>query len=216
MEFNYLKGGFKLYKIETIDYFASKIIPIEEFMLISIQEILVRNEIADTPFFCDLNKCKGACCTFESKFGAPLRKDEIGKIDSILDIVKQLLSKRSIEKIERDGFYENGDGEMLITSIDNKECVFVYYDNGIAKCGIEKAYIEGKTDFKKPISCHLFPIRINNLGGDVLKFEKFEECNPALEKGAEENVTVAEFCEESLKRFYGKQWYSDLKQAIGR
>ena len=185
-------------------------------MIISVNDIMVRNEIADTPFICDLNKCKGGCCTFESDYGAPLRQEEIGKINGILDIVMHYLSQRNIDEIEETGFYIEEDGELLISSIDNKECVFVYYDDGIAKCSIEKAFVEGKTDFKKPISCHLFPIRIADFGGDVLRFEKFEECNPALEKGTEENVTVAEFCEEALERHYGEQWYSDLKKAIGK
>lgn len=185
-------------------------------MIISVNGIMVRNEIADTPFICDLNKCKGACCTLESKYGAPLKRDEIGKIDSILGSVMHYLPQRNIDEIEENGFYVEEDGELLTNSIDNKECVFVYRDNGIAKCSIEKAFVEGKTDFKKPISCHLFPIRISDFGGDVLRFEKFDECKPALEKGAEENVTVAEFCEEALERNYGKQWYSDLKKAMGR
>ena len=184
--------------------------------MFSIQNILVREEIADTLFVCDLKKCKGACCTFESKFGAPLNNDEIGKINSILDRVKKYLPQRSIKHIETNGFYSKEDGELLIDSIDNKECVFVYYDNGIAKCGIEKAYNNGETDFKKPLSCHLFPIRISNFGGDVLRYEKINECKPALERGAEENVTVAEFCEESLTRSYGNNWYSELKKVIGR
>ena len=185
-------------------------------MIISVNDIMVRNEIADTPFICDLNKCKGGCCTFESKYGAPLMQDEIGKIDSILDIVMHYLTQRNIDEIEENGFYIEEDGELLISSIDSKECVFVYYENEIAKCSIEKAFVEGKTDFKKPISCHLFPIRISDFGGDVLRFEKIEECNPALERGTEENVTVAEFCREALERHYGKQWYLDLKNAIGR
>ena len=184
--------------------------------MFSIQNILVREEIADTLFVCDLKKCKGACCTFESKFGAPLNNDEIGKINSILDRVKKYLPQRSIKHIETNGFYSKEDGELLIDSIDNKECVFVYYDNGIAKCGIEKAYNNGETDFKKPLSCHLFPIRISNFGGDVLRYEKINECKPALERGVEENVTVAEFCEESLTRSYGNNWYSELKKVIGR
>ena len=184
--------------------------------MFSIQNILVREEIADILFVCDLKKCKGACCTFESKFGAPLNNDEIGKINGILDSVKKYLPQRSIKHIETNGFYSKEDGELLIDSIDNKECVFVYYDNGIAKCGIEKAYNNGETDFKKPLSCHLFPIRISNFGGDVLRYEKINECKPALERGAEENVTVAEFCEESLTRSYGNNWYSELKKVIGR
>lgn len=185
-------------------------------MMNSIRDTVVSNEIADTPFFCNLKKCKGACCTLESDKGAPLRSDEIGKIDNILNVVKNYLDERNIEEIEANGFYEIKDDELFIGSIDNKECVFVCYENGIAKCSIEKAFNDGKTNFKKPISCHLFPIRISDFGGDVLRFEKFEECNPAFEKGAAENVTVVEFCKEPLERHYGKQWYNDFIIAIGR
>lgn len=185
-------------------------------MLISIQDKIVRSEIAETPFLCDLNKCKGACCTFESKYGAPLREDEIGKIDEILDVVKPYLTKANVKAVEKFGYYDDLNGEYLIRSINNKDCVFVFYENGTAKCAIEKAFTDGKTDFKKPISCHLFPIRISDFGGEILRFEKFEECNPAIEKGTAENVTVAEFCAESLERLYGDKWYLDFKKAIGR
>jgi Protein of unknown function (DUF3109) len=185
-------------------------------MIISVEDIMVRSEIADTPFICDINKCKGACCTFESKYGAPLMREEIGKIDRIIDEVKFYLSKRNIDEIDENGFYDEIDGELLTSSLGEKECVFVYYEGDIAKCAIEKAFVDGKTNFKKPISCHLFPIRIADFGGDVLRFEKIEECGPAIERGKTENITVAEFCEEPLKRYYGKKWYSDLKKAIGR
>jgi len=98
-------------------------------MLISVKDIVVRSEIADTPFICDLKKCKGSCCTFESKYGAPLRQDEIGKINSIINEVKSYLSKHNIDKINKKGFYDEIDGEFLTTSIDDKECVFVYYED---------------------------------------------------------------------------------------
>ena len=185
-------------------------------MMNSIQDIVVSNKIADAPFFCNLKKCKGACCTLKSDMGAPLRGDEIGKIDNILNVVKGYLDEENIEEIETNGFYEKIDEELFIRSVDNKECVFVFYENGIAKCSIEKANNDGKTNFIKPISCHLFPIRISDFGGDVLRYEKFEECNPAIEKGAAENVTVAEFCKEPLERHYGKQWYNEFIIAIGR
>ena len=185
-------------------------------MLISIQDVMVNTEIAETPFVCDLIRCKGACCTFESNYGAPLNKEEIGKIDSILDEVKPYIPEISRDEIDENGFFEEKDGELFIRSIENKECVFVHFEDGIARCSIEKTFNEGKIDFKKPISCHLFPIRKSNFGGDVLKYEKIDECKPALERGASENVTIAEFCEEPLQRNFGNQWYSELKKAIGR
>ena len=183
---------------------------------ISIDDVLVRTEIVETPFLCDLEKCKGACCTFESELGAPIKRDEIGKIDSILELVKGYLTQKHISEIEDNGFYEEIDGELLIRSIDNKACVFVYYENNIAKCSIEKAFNDGKTNFRKPISCHLFPIRVADFGGDILRFEKIDECIHAIENGNKNNIITAEFCKEPLSRLYGKKWYSKLKKAIGR
>jgi hypothetical protein len=184
--------------------------------ILPVGEVLVRSEIAETPFICNLSKCKGACCTLESEYGAPLLYEEINKIDEILDTVKPYLSFEHVNEIERNGFYDLKHDELMIRSLNNKACVFVFYENGIAKCGIEKAFLDGKTEFKKPISCHLFPIRVSNFNGDILRFENFEECSPALEEGKLKNVTVAEFCEEPLKRLYGKEWYSKFKESIGR
>jgi hypothetical protein len=183
--------------------------------VITIEEVLVRTEVLNTKFECDLQKCKGACCTMESEYGAPLSFDEIGKIGDILDTVKEYLSERNQKEIDVNGFYNVIHNEPMTSSIDNKDCVFVYYEGNIAKCAIEKAYNDGKVDFKKPISCHLFPIRISHFGNDVLRYEKFSECGPALEKGKNSNITIAEFCEDSLTRLYGKNWYSSLKENIG-
>lgn len=184
--------------------------------LLPVGNVLVRAEIAETPFICNLIKCKGACCTIDSDFGAPLKNEEISQIEEILETVKTYLPEEHIQEIERNGFYEVKQNELLTRSVNRKACVFVSYEKGIAKCGIEKAFLAGKTDFRKPISCHLFPIRVNNFNGDVLRFEKLNECSPAIEEGKSKNVTVAEFCEEPLNRLYGKKWYSQFKKAIGR
>ncbi len=184
--------------------------------IITVDEVLVRSEIANTNFVCDLVKCKGACCTLESNFGAPLLKEEVDKIEEILPIVKEYLPPRHQKEIDVNGFFDVHDSEFLTKSIDNKACVFVYYEGSIAKCSIEKAFNDGKIDFKKPISCHLFPIRISNLGGDILRYEKFSECAPALENGENLQVKIVDFCKESLMRKYGIKWYSKLKEVIGK
>ena len=159
---------------QQIVIFSSKIIPMYVNNLIPIEDVLIRTEIAEISFACDLKKCKGACCTIESEYGAPLLKEEIVQIEGILDIVKEYLPKKHILEIEENGFYESKEDELLTVSFENKACVFVYYEKGIAKCSIERAYFDGKTKFRKPISCHLFPIRVSRFGGDVLRFEKFE------------------------------------------
>ena len=184
--------------------------------IFAINDVLVRDEIVEIPFSCDLKKCKGACCTLESELGAPVKKEEIEEIEKILPIVKNYLTQTNIDEIEENGFYEVKDDEMMIASVNNRDCVFSFFDNGIAKCAIERAYFDGKVNFRKPISCHLFPIRVSDFSGDVLRYEKFSECAPALEKGKGENITIAEFCKDSLIILYGEDWYTKLMNYSGR
>ncbi len=188
--------------------YVSNVIPVED--------VLIRTEIAELKFACDLTKCKGACCTLESDYGAPLLDKEIDEIERDLTVILEYLPDKHRKEIEENGFFDVKDGEFLTSSINRKACVFVYYENGIAKCGIERAFLDGKTKFKKPISCHLFPIRISKFGGDVLRYEKFHECDAALEYGAKQNINLVDFCKESLARLYGNKWYSKLKEIIGR
>ena len=180
--------------------------------IIPVEDVLVRKEIFDTHFSCDLAKCKGACCTLESEYGAPLEESEIPQIEEILHILEEYIPEKHYSDIQENGFYEVKDKELLIRSINKRACVFAFFENGVAKCGIEKAYFDKKSSFRKPISCHLFPIRISRFGGEILRYERFSECHPAIEKGTEENVTIAEFCKDSLVRKYGRGWYEKLKQ----
>jgi hypothetical protein len=182
----------------------------------SIENVLVRPEIMKTCFSCDLEKCKGACCTLESEFGAPLLDEEIPVMEEILSEVLPYLPGEHADEIKKKDFYMNVEGELMTRSINKRECVFVYYENSVAKCGIEKAFFDGKIDFRKPVSCHLFPIRVSKFGGDVLKYEKFTQCAPALIKGDQEKITIAEFCKDSLKRLYGNNWYSSLMESDGK
>ncbi len=183
---------------------------------ISFDNVLINPEVTTTHFACDLSKCKGACCTLESDFGAPLELKEIEILEDILPIVKEYLPLEHKEEIEFNGFYERKFGEYLTRSVNRRACVFVYYENGIAKCGIEKVFIEGKTNFRKPISCHLFPIRISKFGGDILRYEKFSDCKPALENGKKLNITILDFCRNALQRLYGNNWFNKLKETIGK
>jgi hypothetical protein len=178
--------------------------------LLHIDNITVRQEILETAFTCDLAECKGACCTLESQYGAPLEKNEIKIIEDILPEIITFLPEEKRMEIELNGFWEEKHSSLMIKSIDNRDCVFSYYENGIARCAIEKLYKEGVINFQKPISCHLFPIRISNFGGGVLRYEKFKECDPALENGKKLNKCIAEFCKDSLTRLYGTDWFEKL------
>ncbi len=191
----------------------AKIIPKNYIMkdLIKIDDVLVNKEIIERNFTCDLNKCKGACCTMESDYGAPLLEEEIAEITAVLPAVKKILSQEQIDEIDKNGFHFKIDGELMVKAIDNKECIFAYYDGDVAKCAIERAYYNGESKFIKPLSCHLFPIRINQFGGDVLKYEIYHECFGAVALGAITEIPVFEFCEGGLKRKYGNDWYDKLK-----
>lgn len=181
---------------------------------LEIDKKLINAEILTTNFTCDLSKCKGACCTMESEFGAPITEDEIEKINKDLNIIKEYLPKEHVAEIEAHGFWINKYNELMTRSLNNKPCVFVTYDGEIAKCGIEQAYRDKKIDFIKPVSCHLFPIRISNFGGPVLRFEKYPECKPALEKGEKTHVKIIDFCHDALEREYGKEWFIKTKEAV--
>jgi hypothetical protein len=142
--------------------------------------------------------------------------EEIKTISNILNDVKNYLSPDHLKEIEENGFYEEKQNEFMTRSINNRACVFVYYEDAIAMCAIEKAYLDERTNFKKPISCHLFPIRRADFDGDILKYEKLDECDPALDNGKNYNTTIAEFCKEPLNKLYGNEWYSQLIERIGK
>ena len=192
----------------------TKIIPKNMNNFIEIGNILVNKDLLNSKFTCNLLKCKGACCTMEGEYGAPLRKSEINIIENFLPIVKKYLSKEHIKIIDESGFWEEKDEELMISSLNNKDCVFAYNEGGIAKCAIEKSYFANEIDFRKPISCHLFPIRINHFGGEILKYEKYNECESALIEGEKTDLSVAEFCKDSLIREYEENWYHELEKFI--
>ena len=180
--------------------------------MILIENILLEEEITEASFSYDLNKCKGACCTFPGKYGATLKDEEINLIYDNLDNAKIFLSKKSIDYIEKHGFYEGSKESYSTMCIDKKDCVFVYYENKVAKCAIEKAYFEGQSSFRKPISCHLFPIRVSTSGRKYLYYQTIPECKPALKKGKSENVQLVNFSKDALIRAYGEVWYNRVSE----
>ena len=182
----------------------------------NIDGVLVSKEILSTKFTCNLEACKGACCTMRSEFGAPLTKEEIAIIEENLTEISNYLGEESIQEIRNNGFWEEKENELMTRSIDDEDCVFVYYENDIAKCAIEKAYNDDLIDFIKPISCHLFPIRVADFGGDVLRYEKYTDCQPALQKGEETDLSILEFCEKPIKRKYNNNFYNKLEKLNGK
>lgn len=180
--------------------------------IIFIDDFMVDPKICSVKFHCDLKKCKGGCCTMKSDFGAPLVREEIFLIEKNIDLIKKYLPKENILEIEKNGFWEEKNKTLMTKSLNKQDCVFVYYENDIAKCAIEKSYQLGESDFIKPLSCHLFPIRLNYFGGPVLKYEEYFQCSTALEKGRELNITILEFCKDALIRAFGNDFYNKLSK----
>ncbi|MFP4369454.1 MAG: DUF3109 family protein [Bacteroidota bacterium] len=182
--------------------------------MIKIDDILIDEDILKANFSCDLVKCKGACCTFPGKYGAPLNDNEVEKIKDSFSEALDYLSPASVQYIEKTGFIEGKPGHYTTMCIDARDCVFVFYEEGIAKCALEKAFFDGKTKFRKPVSCHLFPVREGNFGGKYLYYERIKECSPAISKGEKENTKMPEFVKDALIRAYGRDWFDKLKIII--
>ena len=174
---------------------------------------IVDERIAYIKFKCDLNSCKGACCTLPGGRGAPLDDNEVAEIQKAIPVIKKYLSDRQLEEIRLSDGIEGYVGSFATSCIDHKDCVFVFYENDTAKCAFEKAFFNNEISWRKPISCHLFPIRISDFGGDVLRYEKIKECKPAIMKGKADSVPLFEFLQDALIRKYGKKWYDEFKIA---
>lgn len=182
--------------------------------MIQVEDKIISFDIFEKYFVCDLNSCKGACCV-EGDSGAPILAEEEKKLEDIYEKVKPYMRKEGIKEIESQGLaiYDK-DGDLTTPLVKNKECAFVTFENGIAKCTIEKAYLDQKINFKKPISCHLFPIRIKEYSGfDAVNYEKIKICKPACECGSKLQIPVYVFLKEPLIRKYGESWYHKLLAA---
>jgi hypothetical protein len=183
--------------------------------MLEIGKTIISLDILEKHFLCDLLKCKGVCCE-EGDSGAPLTKDEAKKLEEVYPFVQEFLSDQNNESIKNQGLYfVDYDGDLVTSLVNNHECVFTFRDeNGILKCAIEKAYLDGKIDFRKPISCHLFPIRIKEYKRfDAVNYEKLEICKPGRMCGAAEKIPLYKFLKEPLIRKYGGEWYAQLEIA---
>jgi hypothetical protein len=184
--------------------------------MILIDNTCISDDIEDQLFVCNLDKCKGACCV-EGDSGAPLEENELAILDEIYPLVEPYLSEAGKEVIAKEGTYtKDFEGDYVTPVIDNKECVYaVYNTKGILKCGIEEAYNDGKIGFKKPISCHLYPIRITKYDQyHALNYDRWDICSPACDFGKELGVPVYKFLKEPLIRAYGTNWYNQLEDEI--
>jgi hypothetical protein len=180
--------------------------------MIAIDNKLVSEDLLEENFVCDLNACKGACCV-EGDTGAPLDESELEILDRIYADVKPYLIPEGIAELEKHKYmWEEEDKKHKTPLIHNGPCAYVNYDNGVAVCGIEKAYLDGKIDWRKPVSCHLYPVRITQFRGyDAVNYERWSICKAACKNGNKLKVPVFKFVKEALIRKYGPEFYNALE-----
>lgn len=184
--------------------------------MIKVGDVLVSDDIKEKEFVCNLEKCKGACCV-EGDYGAPLEEDELEILKQIYPQVKPYLTQEGIKAIEEQGTHVlDDDGDLSTPTIGGKECAYSIYDaKGVLKCGIEQAYYDGKIGWKKPISCHLYPIRITKKKNfEAVNYHKWDICSAACTLGKELGVPLYKFLKEPLIRKYGQAWYDELVEVI--
>ncbi|MDR1938084.1 MAG: DUF3109 family protein [Tannerellaceae bacterium] len=180
--------------------------------MLQIGDTLVSLDILERRFVCDLAACKGACC-IEGDAGAPLEKSELAELHKVLPIVWNDLSPEAQAVISKQGVaYIDVEGEIVTSIVNGKNCVFTCYDaSGICKCAIEKACSEGRTDFCKPVSCHLYPIRVEEYeSGKAVNYNRWRICRCAEALGEREQTPLYRFLKEALIRKFGKAWYEEL------
>lgn len=181
--------------------------------MLQIDNTIVSLDIIEYNFTCDLEYCKGVCCLYGDS-GAPLESGETVVLEEIYPVIRQYLTVEGLLTTEAYGLYHfDNDGEIVTPLIDRKECAYAYTDKDhILKCAIEKAFRDNKINFQKPLSCHLYPVRISKyVGYEALNYHKWSYCDCAVKKGNIENIPVYKFLKKPLIRKYGIKWYEKLE-----
>lgn len=183
--------------------------------MLQIDDTIISLELFERKFICDLATCKGECCV-EGEDGAPLEAGEVEKLEDVLSLVWDYLPEASKQVIKDQGVsYMDRDGDDVTSIVNGAECVFVYTDeNGYSKCAIEKAFLEGKTTFRKPISCYLYPVRVDRYPHySAVNYHRWSICNCAEKLGEKEGVPVYKFLKDPLIKKFGYDWYKELEIA---
>lgn len=179
---------------------------------------IVSEEILEQDFVCNLSACKGDCCV-HGDAGAPLNKEESEILVEIQQKLRPFLRPEGIEAIQAQGaFIEKENGDLETPLVEGAECAYVTFDDkGIAHCGIEQAFNQGVVDFQKPISCHLYPVRITEYSAfSALNYHKWQVCNAACTLGKELQIPIYKFVKDALIRKYGADWYTELEEVAAK
>ncbi len=182
--------------------------------MLSLGETIISSAIFEEKFACDIEKCRGYCC-LHGDSGAPLEAGEAKILEELWPVLRQYMRPEGIRAVElKVNIIIDSDGDIVTPLIGKAECAYAQYKNGIYSCAIEHAWEEKKISFRKPISCHLFPIRIKKYEEfDAVNYEELKICKPALKRGRAEDIPVYRFLEQALIRVYGKKWYKELLSA---
>lgn len=185
--------------------------------MIEIKDTVVTLDLFREQFCCDLGACKGACC-IEGDAGAPVKLEEVAQLDEAAEIVWDELSPKAQEVIKAQGVvYTDQDGDIVTSIVDNKDCVFTCYDDkGCCYCAIDKAFREGRCKFQKPISCHLYPIRLSRMGSyTAVNYHRWDVCKAATLLGNKLNLPVYKFLKEPLIKAFGQEWWDECDVVAG-
>lgn len=184
-------------------------------MMLQIQNTIVTLDLAEEFFCCDLEKCLGACC-IEGDAGAPVTIDEVAKIEEALPVVEPEMLPRAVEEVRQNGVaYVDQEGDLVTTILDGRNCAFTCYaPGGICLCALEKAFREGKTGFKKPASCSLYPLRLTTYPTfTAVNYHRWKICRDAVANGRKKGIRLYQFLRGPLTERFGKEWYDELAQA---
>ncbi len=182
--------------------------------MFQLDNTIVSEDLIEKEFVCNLSACKGACCV-KGEAGAPLEKEETVILEEVYPKIKHLLRQEGIKAIEEQGTWITSDfGELETPLVNHEECVYVVFDEkGVTKCGIEEACNQNLIDFKKPISCHLYPVRVKKYSSfSAVNYHKWDICDDACELGKSLEVPIYSFVKEALTRKFGEEWYQNLEQ----
>ena len=178
-----------------------------------IQNTLVSLDVLEKEFCCDLDKCHGCCC-IEGDAGAPVTDEELLQIQRLLPDLMPEMTKEAREVLDKQGLaYKDQSGEQVLSIVNDKDCIFARTDhNGWCYCLIEKLFRAGKTDFLKPLSCHLYPIRLTKVGENTgVEYHRWDICHCARVLGKKSHVPLYQFLKEPLIRRFGQEWYDELE-----
>ena len=179
-------------------------------------KVLLSTEIVTEYFCCDLSACHGQCCV-DGESGAPLTLDEAAQLERVLPIVEDSLSAEARKVIAQQGVaYVDIEGDLVTSIVNGQDCVFTYYESGCCLCAAERAYREQHTDWCKPISCALYPIREKRLSNGCigLNYHRWSVCDPARRKGQELRLPIYRFLKAPLTRRFSEAWYKELEAAV--